>query len=429
MSRYCLPLWAWCGVYAIGGVPIADAEAKPLYTITKVVPIGTPDRWDLLTFDAASHRVYIAHGDRVTVVDGEAGALIGNVEGYSGGTHGIAIVPGSGRGYTDDGRAGVAGSFDLKTLKPIASINAGSDADAVIFDPASGHVFVVNSDPGTITVIDPRTDTAVATIDGGGKLEIGAADGTGKIYVNGEAKQEVVRVDTRTNKIDARWAIPSCTSPHGLAVDAKSRRVFASCENQIMVVIDADSGKLIASLPIGARTDGAAFDPGTRRAFSSNGDGTLTVISEKGPNSFVSLGSVPTMLGARTMTLDPKTGRLYLVAADITINESVDPQDLRHRFAVTPGSVKLLILDPKTTPGYTGQELAKEAAITMERASALATRARPGEITHRELEREAGGSGLRYSFDIRSDGVAHEVGVDAKTGEILEDSDEGKYSD
>jgi YVTN family beta-propeller protein len=341
-----LPVWAVWGVCTIGAPVAAGAEAKPLYTVTRIVPIGPPDRWDLLTFDADSHRVYVAHGDRVTVVDGRSGRLVGTIEGYVGGTHGVAIVPRSGRGYTDDGRAGVAGSFDLKTLQPIATIKAESDADAVIFDPASGHVFVVNADPGTITVIDPGTDAAIATIDGGGKLEIGAADGAGRLYVNGEAKQEVVRVDTRTNQIDARWPIPSCLSPHGLAIDAKSRRVFSSCENQVMIVIDADDGRLIASLPIGARTDGAAFDPSTRRAFSSNGDGTLSVIAEQGPESFVSLGTVATMPGARTMTLDPGTGRLYLVAADIQINESVDPRDFRHRFSVRPGSVKLLFLDP-----------------------------------------------------------------------------------
>jgi YVTN family beta-propeller protein len=345
MSKRRLPLRALCGACIVTGF-IASAEAKPLYTVTKIIPIGAPDRWDLLTFDADSRRVYIAHGDRVTVVDGRSGEVIGNVEGYSGGTHGVAIVPALKRGYTDDGRAGMAGSFDLKTLKPLNSIQAEADADAMIFDPVSGHVFVVDSDPGKITVIDPKTDKAIATIDGGGKLEIGAADGAGKLYVNGEEKQEILRIDSRTNQIDARWPIPSCTSPHGIAVDAKSRRVFSSCENNVMVVVDADNGKQIASLPIGARTDGAAFDSRRRRAFSSNGDGTLTVIAEKGPNSFVVLGTVPTMLGARTMTVDPKSGRLYLVAADIKINESADPKDYRHRYSVTPGSVKLLFLDP-----------------------------------------------------------------------------------
>ncbi|HZF14652.1 MAG TPA: YncE family protein [Steroidobacteraceae bacterium] len=345
MSNHRLPLRALGVVLCITGL-LASAEAKPLYTVTKIVPIGAPDRWDLLTFDTGSHRVYIAHGDRVTVVDGKSGELVGSVEGYSGGTHGVVIVPDLGRGYTDDGRAGTAGSFDVKTLKPLHSIQAEADADALIFDPVSGHVFVVDSDPGKITVIDPKTDTAIATIDGGGKLEIGAADGAGKVYVNGEAKQEILRIDTRSNQVDARWPIPACASPHGIAIDTKSHRVFSSCENNVMVVVDADSGKPIASLPIGSRTDGAAFDSRRRRAFSSNGDGTLTVIGEKGANSFVVLGNVPTMLGARTMTVDPKSGRLYLVAADIKINEAADPKDYRHRYSVTPGSAKLLVLDP-----------------------------------------------------------------------------------
>jgi YVTN family beta-propeller protein len=349
MSHSRLALLLLC---AAGG-SVCAAEEKPLYTITRTVAIGTPDRWDLLTFDAASRRVYIAHGDRVTVVDGRSGELIGNVEGYAGGTHGVAIVPGSGHGYTDDGKAGTAGSFDLKTLKALNTIKADEDADAIVFDPASRHVFVIDGDPGKITVVDTKTDTAIATIDGGGKLEIGAADGLGKVYINGEANKEILRVDTRTNTVDARWPIPSCTSPHGLAIDTKAHRLFASCENNVMVVVDSDSGKQIAELPIGARTDGAAFDPGRKRAFSSNGDGTLTVIGEKTPDSYVSLGSVPTMRGARTMTLDPGTGRLYLIAADMSVNESVDPADARHRYSVVPGSAKLLFLDP--APSGTGK--------------------------------------------------------------------------
>jgi YVTN family beta-propeller protein len=349
-SRTCLPSLLLCAVFS--SISIAQAQ-EALYTITKTVPIGTPDRWDLLTFDAESHRVFIAHGDRVTVVDGHSGELIGNIEGMSGGTHGVAIVPGSGRGYTDDGQAGVAASFDIKALQRLKTVKAEADADAVFFDPASSHVFVVDGDPGKITVIDPNTDTVVATIDGGGKLEIGAADGSGKVYVNGEEKQEIIRVDTRTNKVDAHWPISTCTSPHGLAIDTKSRRIFSSCENNLMLVIDADNGKQIASLPIGARSDGAAFDPHTRRAFSSNGDGTLSVIAEKTPNSFVSLEAVRTTLGARTMTLDPETGRLYVIAADIRVNESADPKDVRHRFSVVPGSAKLLFLDPSTATAHT----------------------------------------------------------------------------
>jgi DNA-binding beta-propeller fold protein YncE len=322
------------------------AATEPLYAITKVVPIGAPDRWDLLTVDSETHRVYIAHGDRVTVVDGRDGTLVGNVEGFAGGTHGVVVVPGSGRGYSDDGKAGLAASFDLKTLKLLKSIKAEPDADALIYDPVSGHVFVVDADPGKITVIDPRTDLVMATIDGGGKLELGAADGSGKVYVNGEQRQEILRIDTRSNRIDARWPIASCSSPHGLAIDARARRIFVSCENQLMVVVDAASGRQIASLSIGARSDGAAFDAGTRRAFSSNGDGTLTVIAEREADTFAVLGTVATRLGARTMAIDSATGRIFLVAADMKVNESVDPADTRHRYAVVPGSAVLLFLDP-----------------------------------------------------------------------------------
>jgi YVTN family beta-propeller protein len=342
-----MSIWILCTVAVLGSGSLAIAAApQPLYKVTKSVPIGAPDRWDLLTVDADTHRVYIAHGDRVTVVDGQSGALIGNIEGFPGGTHGVAIVPGAGRGYSDDGQAGTAASFDLKTLKLLKTVKADADADAMVYDPVSTHVFVIDADPGKITVIDPATDAVVATVDGGGKLEIAAADGAGKIYVNGEQKREIVRLDTRTNRIDARWPIAACASPHGLAIDARHRRIFSSCENNVMVVVDADSGAVLASLPIGARTDGAAFDPRTNRAFSSNGDGTLSVIAEQDPNHFVSLGTVPTLLGARTIAVDPGTGRVYLVAADMKVNESADPKDYRHRFTVTPGSARLLFLDP-----------------------------------------------------------------------------------
>ena len=180
----------------------------------------------------------------------------------------------------------------------------------------------------------------------GEKLEYGVADGQGSVFVNGAGQRELLKIDVKTNQIAARWAIPDCESPHGIAVDTKTHRVFSTCANRVMVIVNADDGKQLASLPIGARTDGAAFDPGRRRAFSSNGDGTLTVISEQDPNSFTVLGNVPTSLGARTMTINPESGRLYLVAADMKVNEAVDPKDYRHRYTVTPGSAKLLIFDP-----------------------------------------------------------------------------------
>lgn len=359
-KRKTLPLPAVLQLFAatIAGVWIATATTAPAmaqtapgYHITKMVPLGLPDRWDYVVYDRASHRVYVSHGDRVTVVDGRSGAVIGQVEGFPGGTHGIAIATASGRGYTDDGRAGEAGSFDLATLKVQQRIKAAADADAVAFDPRSGHVFVVNGDPGTLTVIDPKTDSAIATVQAGGKLEYAVADGSGKLYVNGEEKKEIVRIDTSTNQVDAHWPIPNCDSPHGLAVDPASHRLFSSCANKVLVVVNTDSGATVASLPIGAGTDAAAFDPKRRLVFSSNGrDGTLSVIREQDPNTFVAVGEVTTAVTARTMAVDPDSGRIFLVAADIDPNVAAPaagaPAGPPRRPALLAGSTKLLFLDP-----------------------------------------------------------------------------------
>jgi DNA-binding beta-propeller fold protein YncE len=345
-QRFCYSIAALCVAWVIAFAPQARAQSTPLYAITKTVALGAPDHWDFVVFDPVSHKVFVAHGDRLTVVDGDSGTIIGNVEGLPGGTHGIAIVPGTERGYTDDGRAGTAASFDLDKLNLIKTIKADVDADAIVFDPTSAHIFVVDGDPGKLTVIDPKSDSVVATIDAGSKLETAVAGGNGKLYVNGEQKQEIVRVDTTTNEIDARWPIANCSSPHGLAIDLETHRLFSSCESNVLVVVDADTGATVATLPIGARSDAAAFDPKRKLIFSSNGDGTLSVIAEKDPNSFVTLGSIATKVGARTMALDPESGRLYLVAADTTINPSADPSDFRHRYVVTPSSAKLLFLDP-----------------------------------------------------------------------------------
>jgi YVTN family beta-propeller protein len=326
------------------------AESAPAYHVTKTVTLGQPDRWDYVVFDPASHRVYVSHGDQVAVVDGNTGEVLGRVEGAPGGTHGIAIVTASGRGYTDDGRAGEAHSFDLTSFKVEQNIKAAEDADAIAYDPASGHVFVVNGDPGTLTVIDPKADKAIATIETGGKLEYAAADGHGKLFVNGEEKKEIVRVDTATNNVDARWPIPNCESPHGLAVDPKSHRLFSSCVNNLLVVVNTDTGATVTSLQIGAGTDAAAFDPKRKLVFSSNGrDGTLSVIKEQDPNTFVSLGEIKTAVTARTMAVNPQTGRIYIVAADIDSAAAAAPSSAPARFRrppLVPGSTKLLFLDP-----------------------------------------------------------------------------------
>jgi len=310
------------------------------------VTLGAPDRWDYVVFDPVLGRVYVAHGEKVTVVDGASGAIVGQIEGITGATHGIASVHALGKGYTDDGKAGIAVSFDLKTLKVIKQIKAEPDADGIVYDPPSGHILVIDGDSGKVTVIDPKTDSAVATIDGGGGLEFGVSGDNGKFYVDGAEKNEIVRMDTSTNKADAHWPMPGCVKPHGLAIDRAHMRLFASCANKVMTVVDANTGAVIADLPIGEGTDFAEFDPVRGLAFSSNRDGTLSIIAEKSPTSFVALPAVTTERGARTMATDPKTGRIYLVTADMTPNPSVAPADTRHRYNVQPGSVKLLFLDP-----------------------------------------------------------------------------------
>jgi len=221
------------------------------YRISTTVPLGAPDRWDYVVYDPDSLRVYVAHGDRVTVVNGASGAVIGAVVGMPGGTHGIAISHATGEGYTDDGKAGEVVAFDLQTLKVVKRIKAESDADGIVFDPSSGHIFVIDGDSGKVTVIDPRTDVVVATVDAGGGLEFGVAGENGKFYVDGAEKHEVVRIDTASNVADAHWPMSTCVKPHGLAIDREHHRLFASCSNEVMVVMNADSGAVIATLPIG----------------------------------------------------------------------------------------------------------------------------------------------------------------------------------
>lgn len=325
------------------------AQPLPEYRVSHTIALGIPDRWDYLTFDAGSHRVYVAHGDRVTVVDGREGKILGEITGFPGGTHGIAVVPAFGRGYTDDGKAGEVGSFDLATLKVSKRIKAMEDADGIIFDPTSGHIFVINGDSGTVTVIDPRSDTAVATVTAGSALEFGVSGQNGKLYIDGVEKNEIIRIDTRTNLVDAHWPLPGCTSPRGLAIDLDAHRLFASCGNKALLVVNADSGAVQATLPIGAGTDAAGFDPKRRLAFSSNGqDGTLSVIQEQHAGTFVVLGNIATAPLARTMSIDPATGRIYLVTADIDTNAPAEPASGPgpHRRKIVPGSVKLLFLDP-----------------------------------------------------------------------------------
>jgi YVTN family beta-propeller protein len=329
-----------------GAPAYAATQTTATYGLTKTIALGDGERWDFVVFDPSGKRVYVAHGDHVTVVDEPTGKVIGQIGTFPGGTHGIAISSATGQGYTDDGKAGTAIPFDLTTLKAKKEIPAAPDADQIIYEPVTKHIYVINGDSGSITVIDPNTNETISTIHIGAGLEPGVADGKGTLFINGVEKHEIVEIDAKTNKIMAHWAMPACRKPHGLAIDPETRRLFATCANNLLVVVDADNGANIATLPIGSFSDGAAFDPKRKLIFSSNGDGTLSVIQEKSAQTFLPLDAIKTAQGARTIAIDPETGRLFLVTADVAKIEPPTKQDGRPHVTYVPGSLKLLYFDP-----------------------------------------------------------------------------------
>lgn len=331
------------GVAIVPDAPVdgPTASAAPAYRISRQVVLGAPDHWDYVTFDEGTHQVFVAHGDRVTVVDGRDGRIVGNLPGMPGGTHGFAVA--NGRGYTDDGGEGAIVSFDLATLARVSRIAGEKDADGMLFEPVTGQLYVVDADPGHLTVVDPKAGKVAATIEAGAALEFLVADGEGKVYVNGAARNEIVRVDARTRRIDARWPMPGCTSPRGLAIDRSNRRLFSSCGNGVLVVLDALDGRVVAKLPIGQGTDAAAFDPKRQLVYSSNGrDGTITVIRQLDPAHYAVVATIATAVTGRTMGIDPASGRLYVAAADVQPGATPGQQ----RLPVVPGSLKLLFIDP-----------------------------------------------------------------------------------
>ncbi|HEX5279485.1 MAG TPA: YncE family protein [Micropepsaceae bacterium] len=345
MIRFPTYVVALC-LAAFASIDVSAADNPLAYHVTKSVTLGSPEQWDYLVYNSATHDVYVSHGDRVSVVDGYDGRIVGTVEGFTpGGPHGVAIVPIMGKGYTTDRAAKMAVAFDLNSLKIVKHIPVDEDADAVAFDPVTGHVFVIDGEVSKITVIDPRTDSVVATIDAGiGKFEY-AAGGGGKLYVNGADKREIIRIDAASNRIDAHWPVPDCASPHGMALDPEAHRLFTSCTNERIVVLDMDTGRLVATLPIGRGTDAVGFDPLRKRVYSSNGvSGTLSVIQEQDADHFAALGDIGTVLTARTMAVDPQTGRIFLAAADL--DPAAPPPTNGRNLKTIPGSFKLLFLDP-----------------------------------------------------------------------------------
>lgn len=320
----------------------AKAPAPGFHVLTKF-EVGGEGRWDYLLVDPDAHRLYVSRSTHVMVLDTNGGKLIGDIPNTEG-VHGVAIAPDLGRGFTSNGRANTSTIFDLKTLKVLGTVKTGVNPDPIIFDTFTKRVFTFNGRSQDTTVFDAADGKVVGTIPLGGKPEMGVSDGKGRIFVNIENTSEIVRLDARTLKVTARWSVAPGEEPSGLALDAKNHRLFSVCDNEKMVVLDADSGSVITTLPIGRGVDGAAFDPETGYAFSSNGAGTLTVVHEDNPAHFAAVQTVPTQRGARTVALDPKTHLLYLPTARFETTPGSPARTGRRRPKMVPDSFTILVV-------------------------------------------------------------------------------------
>lgn len=324
----------------LAALPLA-AHAAPSYRLAATVPLGAPDRWDYLAFDPAAQRILIAHMSETTIVDARTQKIVGHLAPLAG-AHGETVTP-DGRIAADSGKTGTVTIFDGTSFKPLKTMPAGADADGMLYDPASRRVVVVNGDPATATLLDPDGAQPTTTVALGGAPESAVADGHGAIFINLADKNALVRLEGA--KVAARWPLPGCQSPHGLAIDPRTEILFSTCRNAVLLAVDGKSGSIRQRFTIGHGTDAAAFDPGTNRAFSANGDGTLTIIQEHG-DTLTKLEDLHTAPGARTLTVDPATGRVYLVTADVQAALPAEHGGMVPHFTFKPGSAKLLIFAP-----------------------------------------------------------------------------------
>lgn len=333
---FCLALVLLLAAYAF-------AQSSGGYHVMNKFAVGGEGGWDYLTTDEPSHRLYVTRGTRVMVIDTETGKVVGEIPNTEG-VHGVAVAPELNRGFASCGRSGTVKVFDLKTFQSIADVKAGRNPDAIIYDPKTKRVFAFNGGSQDATAIDAKTNAVVGTIALGGKPEFAVSDDAGKVFVNIEDKSEIVAFDANKLTVLKRFSIAPGEEPSGLAIDRKHHRLFAGCSNKLMVVADAESGKVVATLPIGSGVDAVAFDDERRLAFSSNGEGTLTVIHEDAPAKFSVVENVPTQRSARTMALDERTHRVYLAAAEFGVAPRATPQNPRPRPPVAPNSFTILVV-------------------------------------------------------------------------------------
>jgi DNA-binding beta-propeller fold protein YncE len=292
----------------------SDAQAG--YGIIRKIPIPGQGSWDYLAVDEAARRLYVSHGTQVEVLDVDSGAIVGKIANTLG-VHGIALAPELGQGFVSNGGSSTITIFDLKTLHTISEVPAaGKKPDAIIYDPATLRVFAFNGGSDSATAIQATSGNVAGTIDLGGGPEFAVADGAGNVYDNLEDQSLVLKIDAHSLQVKQRWPSAPCASPSSMAMDRPNRRLFLGCRSKVMAVMNADTGQVMTTLPIGDHVDATAFDPGTRLIFNSNGEGTITVIREDSPDSYTLVGSVQTLPRAKTMALDPKTHQLFLSTAE-----------------------------------------------------------------------------------------------------------------
>jgi YVTN family beta-propeller protein len=335
----------WVCALPLAALMSAPVLAAPGTGYHKLNSISLPgnEGWDYLHLDARSRQLFISRGTHELVLNVDTNKIVGEIDNTQG-VHGVAIASALNRGFTSNGKDDSVTIFDLKTLKKLDTVKVGKGPDAILYDRASKRVFTFNGGGNDITAVDAATGKAAGTIALGSRPEFAVADGRGKLYVNLEEKNEIAAIDTNDLSIKAEWSISPGENPSGIAMDRKNRRIFSVCRNQMMVVVDADTGKVIATPAIGNGPDAAAYDPGAHLAFSSNGrDGTLSIIQEVSPNQFNVVGTVPTSAGARTMALDSSTHRVYLITAKF---QPAAPGQQPWRISIVPGSCEILVFGP-----------------------------------------------------------------------------------
>jgi DNA-binding beta-propeller fold protein YncE len=322
----------------------ADPKSSdPGLHVVKTYTLGGDGGWDYLKLDPDSRRLYISRGTHVMVIDADSGKAVGDIADTPG-VHGIALAPHLGRGFTSNGREGTVSIFDLDSLKTIKKIQVGDNPDAILFDPATNRVFTFNGRSHDSTAIDAATGEVVGKIPLDGKPEFGVTTGAGELFVNLEDKSEILAIDPKNLKIKSIWPLAPCQEPSGLAIDVKNRRLFAGCDNKMMAVVNADTGKVITTLPIGDGVDANGFDPETRFAFASCGEGVLTVAHEDSPDTFSVVQNVLTQRGARTMTLDSKTHQIFLVTAKFGPPPAATEQQPHPRPSILPDSFVVVVV-------------------------------------------------------------------------------------